>query len=109
MSQTKKKQVERVKKKAQKYIGHLIQIGFPIKAAFLFGSYATGTFHQESDIDICIISERFRTNWDENEKLLWRETRYVDPRIEPIGYSPEAFQKSIILGKIIRKQGIKIY
>ena len=74
----------------------------------LFGSAARGDATEESDIDVCIVSPRLSKNWDKNERYLWRLTRKIDARIEPVGYNPEDFKTSAILSRSIRKNGVRV-
>lgn len=108
MSITKRKKLASIIKKVHCYLQRIMNDGFPVAGAYIFGSYARGDFKKNSDIDLLIISKRFSKDWDKSERYLWQQTRYVDPRIEPVGYSPQEFKKSVILGKIVKKEGIKI-
>lgn len=91
----------------KKYLEILKKDSFPVESAYIYGSYARGDFKKYSDIDVCIISPRFRRNRFEREQYLWRKTLEVDARIEPIGYAPEDFEDAL-LGDTIRGEGIKI-
>jgi len=57
-----------------------------IDQCWLFGSYAKGTPCRHSDIDVAFVVERFDEDYDffETEPLLWKLTRQVDDRIEPV-------------------------
>lgn len=99
----KKEAVQKVKE----YLTYLSKKGFPIKEAYMYGSYARGDFKEFSDIDICVISPKFRRNWMKNEQYMWHQTRFIDARIEPIGYAPEDFEDAL-LSDVIREEGIKI-
>ena len=70
MSVTKKIKLKKVKDTVRKYLQLLVDDGFPVKQAYIFGSYARGDFKKESDIDLCRISPRFRRNWDKYEQYL---------------------------------------
>lgn len=109
MSNTQRKKIDSAKKKLKKYITSLQNDGFSVKNAYLYGSYARGDFRINSDIDICIISDKFKKNWDANERYLWRKAWRIDPKIEPIGYSPKEFKQDLIpLVSEIKKTGIRI-
>ena len=56
---------------------------YQIKAIILFGSYAKGTQHEDSDIDIAVITDDIKTDrFDEEIKLM--QLRWdIDLRIEP--------------------------
>ena len=57
-----------------------------IDQCWLFGSYAQGTPHKHSDIDVALVVEHLGEDYDffETEPLLWKLTRQVDDRIEPV-------------------------
>jgi len=57
---------------------------YKVKAIILFGSYAKGTNHQDSDIDIAIITDDIKCNdvFDEQLKLK-KLRRNIDYRLEP--------------------------
>ena len=71
-----------VMKIAKKYAKEICK-NYSIEAIILFGSYAKGTEHQDSDIDIAIITNDFNNNIFNGEielkKLRWN----IDLRIEP--------------------------
>ena len=46
---------------------------------------------KRSDIDVCIISDKFSKNKDHYETYLWKRVLEVDHHIEPIGYCPKDF------------------
>ena len=58
---------------------------FSIKQAYLFGSYARGTPHPDSDIDLALVSSDFE-EIDEMAlmRILYRMARHVNVKIEPI-------------------------
>jgi predicted nucleotidyltransferase len=75
----------------------------------LFGSYATGKANQWSDIDVAIISDKLKKDWNKNEDVLWKYTIGVDSRIEPIGFTVKDFQDECDpMVYEIKKTGIKI-
>ncbi|MHC1708664.1 MAG: nucleotidyltransferase domain-containing protein [Bacteroidales bacterium] len=51
---------------------------------YLFGSYAMGNPHKDSDIDVAIIVERVAGDYFSINPLLWKLRRQIDDRIEPI-------------------------
>ena len=108
MSKIKKEQFKIAKKKVKKYISFLTKEGFPVDEAYIFGSFARGDFRENSDIDVCIVSPRLRKNWNKNESWLWTKTRFVDSRIEPLGYSPEDFKSGGVMADTIKEQGVRV-
>lgn len=90
------------------YLATLEKQGVPIKSAFLFGSWAKGTQHQDSDIDLAIISPAFNTWWSKARKLT--KAIYSDfSIIEPHGFHPNNFDPATdpVAYEVI-KHGIKI-
>jgi predicted nucleotidyltransferase len=57
-----------------------------IEQCWLFGSFAKGTPHKHSDIDVALVVEHLSDDYDffKTEPLLWKLTRQVDDRIEPV-------------------------
>ena len=87
-----KKTIKKAKIIARDYVNFLEKDGLPIKQALLFGSYAKGKQHKDSDIDICIISPKFKDHFKAIQYLLrQRRSSDVDMGIEPVGYSPQDF------------------
>ena len=71
-----------IKNSIIKYKKKLIQEGFVFDKVILFGSYAKGTAHSYSDIDIAIISKYFGKNDFKEMSRLNALTYGVDTRIE---------------------------
>jgi len=63
----------------------LVMQTFPMKVekVYLFGSYAKGTAHKESDIDVAFVVNHFNGDFSEVIPPIWKLTRQVDFRIEP--------------------------
>ena len=55
----------------------------PIEAVYLFGSYAKGTAHKDSDIDVALVVSHFEGDFFDIVPPIWRLTKTVDTRIEP--------------------------
>lgn len=108
MSKTRRKKIKEIQKIAKQYIDYLDDNDFFVQKAYLFGSYARGDFHKESDIDIAIISKKLVRNWDKNENYLWHIRRKINPLIEPIGFAPENFTIHDPLVYEIKQTGIRI-
>lgn len=52
-------------------------------AIILFGSYAKGTNHEDSDIDIAVVTDDIKTDKFDEEVNLTLLRRKIDSRIEP--------------------------
>ena len=91
---------------AKKYAALVQRIVHPSKIV-LFGSYATGRFHEHSDIDVAIIVESLGADFFDLSVQLNRLTTDVDKRIEPVLVSekndPSGFVASIL------QKGILLY
>jgi predicted nucleotidyltransferase len=79
----------------RKYLKELSMRGIPVKAAVIFGSYATGRPHEWSDIDLLIISPHFDKKFRRKDiDLLWHVAADVDSRIEPIAVGERQYQEN---------------
>lgn len=65
-----------------KYIT-IVKENYDVLAIILFGSYAKGTEHEDSDIDIAIITDDVKTDKFDEEVKLTLLRRKIDNRIEP--------------------------
>lgn len=81
----------------------------PIEKVIVFGSQAKGKATKWSDIDVCIVSPKFRDNFKALE-YLWskRNDQEVREGLEPVGFSSRDFQKGSALIKEILETGIAI-
>lgn len=80
-------------KVVKKYAEKLKAEKYPFSAMYLFGSFAKNTFHEDSDIDIAVVSDAVRKNREQGRFKLWELRRDVDLRIEPHGFSPKDFSE----------------
>ena len=56
---------------------------YKVEAIILFGSYAKGTEHEDSDIDIAIVIDEFKDNIIDEEVEFMKMRKKIDYRIEP--------------------------
>ena len=88
----------------------LVSSSSPIKIdqCWLFGSYAKGTPRPHSDIDVALVVEHIGEDYDffETEPLLWKLTRQVDSRIEPVLIARDTDYAGFL--DEIQRTGIKI-
>jgi len=99
---------ETVRKKVVDYAMTLRASGLPITNMYVFGSTARGTRRFASDIDLCVISSKFRTMKDPLA-FLWtkRDDRHLG--IEPVGYTPQEFQSGVDpLSVEVKKTGVRV-
>lgn len=74
-----------VLKGVENYLQLLTNAGVQISFGVIFGSYASGTADQLSDIDLLVVSSDFDGVVSrEDVKKLWRIAARADSRIEPI-------------------------
>lgn len=78
-----------------------------LKKVYLFGSYAKGNEHKESDIDIALVLENM-TNFFSTQMLLMRLRRKIDLRIEPHPIVEKDFNAMNPFACEIQKNGIEI-
>ena len=66
----------------------LVFASFPvtINECWLYGSYTKGNQKKHSDIDVAFVVDHLDDSYDffHTEPLLWKLTRQVDNRIEPL-------------------------
>ncbi len=85
----------------------LIKLNCACKQVFLFGSYAKGTNHEESDIDIAVILKEFENPMDVQLELM-RLRRKIDSRIEPHPFREKDFNMTNPIVYEILKHGQRI-
>ena len=82
----------------------VIKTNYNCKQVFLFGSYAMGTNHDESDIDIAVILKEFDNPLDMQLELM-RLRRKIDSRIEPHPFREKDFNMTNPVAYEILKHG----
>jgi len=80
---------------------------YHISQAFLFGSYAKGNFHDDSDIDIAVIVDNVEDIIDTQIEMM-KLRRKIDLRIEPHPIMINDFDYNDPLSNEILKYGIII-
>jgi predicted nucleotidyltransferase len=91
---------------AREYLNFL-EDKYDIRNALLFGSYAKGNYHDNSDIDIAIILNHVNDIFDTQVELL-KLRRKFDLRIEPHPFNEVDFNKTNPVANEIIKYGIVI-
>ncbi len=91
---------------ARKYIDFL-QNRFEIQRTMLFGSYAKGTYHEDSDIDIAIVLKQVDDIIDTQAELM-KLRRQIDLRIEPHPFNDQDFNRMNPVANEILKHGVDI-
>ncbi|MCX6224718.1 MAG: nucleotidyltransferase domain-containing protein [Bacteroidia bacterium] len=91
----------------RKYLLLLLQNYYPVKQMFLYGSYARGNYHQDSDIDLAIIMTELPDPFQTQVNLL-KLTWNFDTRVEPHPFDVKDFASSNPVIKEILRTGIEI-
>ncbi len=104
-----KPSLEKIIGHIQSYLEVLEEEKLPIERVFLFGSHAKKKARQWSDIDVCIISPKFRDRCHAID-YLWKKRRDEDVEhgIEPVGFHPKDFIDEDPLAWEIKTTGIEI-
>ncbi|MDI6743652.1 MAG: nucleotidyltransferase domain-containing protein [Smithella sp.] len=94
----------------KKYKKALAAEGIAVSKMVLYGSYANGRFHKDSDIDLAVVSPDFGKNRHEEGVKLFRLAYDIDPRIEPVPLSLKAYEKDTWVPLVyeIRTKGVEI-
>lgn len=90
-----------------KQYASVIKTNYDCKQVFLFGSYAKGTNHEESDIDIAVILKEFENPMAIQLELM-RLRRKIDSRIEPHPFREKDFNITNPVVNEILKHGQRI-
>jgi uncharacterized protein len=91
----------------KQYLTFVSKNGFQIVKAFLFGSHAKGSQHEDSDIDLAVVLTQFDNSFD-TEMQLTKLTRNIDIRIEPHLFDVKEFNASHPFAREILQHGIEI-
>lgn len=91
---------------AQQYV-KAIHAKFDFNRIILFGSYAKGNYHEDSDIDIAIVFDDY-SNLVDMQLELMRLRRKIDSRIEPHPFREREFVSANPLVHEILKYGQEI-
>ncbi len=92
----------------KKYIQELKENGIVIQEAIIFGSYAKGTYKEDSDIDVALVSSEFSGDRFEDRRKIVPLRRKIDNRIEPMPFLPDDFSRGGNLVDEIKRTGKKI-
>lgn len=99
----------KIVKEIDDYIVALGKNNVTFDKMFLFGSYAKGNAHPDSDLDIAVISKNFCQDEIEAMIVLKKIATKVSDRIEPVAITPEMFSSKYepLIGEI-HKYGIQL-
>ena len=86
----------------KKLVNALEKNKISIYGAYLFGSYASDSHTNSSDIDVALVSDTFTGIRYFDIKKIGRIVRNIDYRIEVHPFSPRNLGQSMFLDEIIR-------
>lgn len=95
----------------QSYLAAVRRSGIHAERGILFGSYARGDAHPDSDVDVLIIAPEFDEPYDPRRiDLLWELRVRTDSRIEPIAVGERQWRddQSSPLIEIARREGVTV-
>jgi predicted nucleotidyltransferase len=93
--------------KIDKFAQMVKQRGIRVSKIILFGSYAKGGTHADSDIDIAVVSTQFGRDAAREMMMLRKIALKVDSHIEPVPLTPEDLNDNFsTLAQEIRRYGI---
>ncbi len=91
----------------RQYISFLKKRITGIKKVYIFGSYAKGMFHEDSDIDIAVVFDHIDDVFETQVELM-KLRRQFDTRIEPHPLSMSDFDSFHPLANEILAHGVEI-
>lgn len=93
--------------KVHQYI-EILKKKYTILRVYIYGSFAKGTNHKWSDIDLAIISPDFSDDTMSDRLVLMKIGALIDDRIEPYPFSTKRFTSTDPLVNEICEHGIQI-
>ena len=105
---------KRIPKKITKVVKNYIQRlseqeKIPIERVIIFGSRVKGKARKDSDIDVCIISPKFKDSFEALSFLFHKRNREeVMAGLEPVGFTQKDFKESSSFIEEIKKTGITL-
>ena len=83
----------------------------PINKMILFGSMATGRVHKDSDVDLILVSHKFRRKKSFKRSIGFYKYWNLDYPVDFLCYTPEEFnklKKQITIVREAAREGIEI-
>lgn len=81
----------------------------PIKKAVLFGSFAKGTFDEDSDVDLAIFSDYFeKISRVEGITYLLIQAQEFDLDLEPVAFTEKEYEERLGIVEEILRTGIDV-
>lgn len=85
-----------------------VSVEFPLRAAFLFGSYARGNSREYSDIDLAIVSDKFEGSRFFDKKKINKYLLGASADLEIHPFRTDEFTEDNPFVKEILETGIKL-
>lgn len=95
----------------RRYLAAVREAGIHASRGILFGSWARGNPHPDSDIDILVIAPEFdRPSASREIDILWELRATTDSRIEPIPVGEREWEEddAIPIIEIARREGEQV-
>ena len=85
--------------------------GIRVEKIILYGSRAAGACHEDSDIDVAVVSPDFGSDRFEEGVRLFQIASKIDPHLEPVPISAEAYEHDTWVPLVyeIREKGITVH
>lgn len=93
---------------SKEYLNRVRNANLRFSEAWLFGSYATGNQHVDSDIDIAIVLNEDEKHSFDTDVMLMVIRKGEETMIEPHAFSRDEFNRNLPIVDQIMKYGIKI-
>ena len=91
----------------KEFLAYLKENKYNIQKAYIFGSYAKGKFHEDSDIDLAIVLQNLSNSFTMQIELM-KLSRKFDSRIEPHPLDADTFNNSHPFAHEILSYGIEV-
>jgi uncharacterized protein len=91
----------------EKYLTYLRSNKIDVQMAYIFGSYAKGNFHDDSDIDVALLLKDLSNSFLMQIELM-KLSRKIDTRLEPHPFDEKDFIITNPVTNEILKYGIPI-
>jgi predicted nucleotidyltransferase len=99
-----------IEKKVIEFVSELRRNRIKVTKVIIYGSQVTGKARKFSDIDVAVISPDFGKGSRDAGARLFEIAARIDPRIEPVAFSPEEYRKDTWVPLIyeIRTKGVEL-
>lgn len=81
---------------------------YALHSMYVYGSYIKGNYHEDSDIDLAVVTDDLTGDTIEDTFKLMRYRRLVDNRIEPHPFLTSEFTLDNPLAREVMETGMRI-